>query len=249
MTAQRRRDSKRSSGLTGGSTGGWEIIYTGFVMILLCFFIMLASFATLEKAKLVHVAQSFEASLRLLPGGQGVLPAMIAAGKGPAAAAGSSEVEQLFALLMPLFRDHSAASQISLVRTHSGPVMRLADQALFTSGSADLGPEPRRLLKKLAETIAPTDWSLRIEGHTDDRPINSERYPSNWELSTARAVSVLRFLEEGGALHSSRLAAAGFGEQRPIGPNGSARQRAKNRRVEILFRQGMAGSLPAGRQP
>jgi chemotaxis protein MotB len=125
----------------------------------------------------------------------------------------------------------------------------LSDQALFTSGSAELGPQSRRLLRELAVVIAPTGWSMRVEGHTDDRPIRSERYPSNWELSTARAVSVLRFLEGQGVLDRARLAAAGYGEQRPLVPNGGPWQRAKNRRVEILFRQGPAVANVSGENP
>jgi chemotaxis protein MotB len=238
-------------GREGRREGGWEILYTGFVLIMLVFFIMLASYAAPARERLARAARSFEASLGLLPGGRGVLPAdRSSSGADPEGIiSGQREVDRLFARLAPLLRRHGAERRASLVSTARGAVMRLADQALFSSGSAELGPKARRLMRDLARAVDNGPWALRIEGHTDDRPIHSERYPTNWELSTARAVNVLRVLQEEGGLAGERLAAAGFGEQRPLTANATERQRARNRRVEILFQPRPGAADPRSLQP
>ena len=111
---------------------------------------------------------------------------------------------------------------------------------MFASGSADIGIDGQRQLAELARTLInisrdiPQEitWLLRVDGHTDTVPINTARFKSNWELSTARAVSVVNFLIEQG-LPPKRLAAAGFGEYQPLDP--SARDR--NRRIELKLDQ------------
>jgi chemotaxis protein MotB len=113
-------------------------------------------------------------------------------------------------------------------------------ELLFESGSARLGPEGRAELGKLADTLRevagriPEDieWILRVDGHTDRVPIRTEQFASNWELSTARAVSVVRFLADQG-IAQRRLAAAGFGEFHPIDPADTAEAYRRNRRIEI----------------
>lgn len=116
----------------------------------------------------------------------------------------------------------------------------LPSELFFDSGSANLNPEGQSELNKLAETLLeiaaqiPEDleWILRIDGHTDIRPISTERFPSNWELSTARAVSVVRYLASQG-IASDRMAAAGFGEHHPIDDRETEEAFALNRRIEI----------------
>ena len=117
-------------------------------------------------------------------------------------------------------------------------------EVFFDSGSDELGAEGRDQLDALATTLillapeipAEVDWVLRIDGHTDDRPISSSKFPSNWELSTARAVAVVKFLA-GRGIPAERLAAAGFAEFRPIDDSGTEEGRRKNRRIEIKFDQ------------
>jgi chemotaxis protein MotB len=91
------------------------------------------------------------------------------------------------------------------------------------------------MLKKVGDIIARTGFEVRIEGHTDDLPIRTVHFPSNWELSTARAVNVLRYFIETVGISSERLSAVGFSEFQPMVPNDSAGHRARNRRVEIIF--------------
>lgn len=116
----------------------------------------------------------------------------------------------------------------------------LPSELLFASGSASLGTEGQRELDKLAEVLLDVasaipediDWILRIDGHTDRIPINTEEFPSNWELSTARAVAVVRYLASQG-VPQSRMVAAGFGEFFPVAEGSSAEALQRNRRIEI----------------
>jgi chemotaxis protein MotB len=116
----------------------------------------------------------------------------------------------------------------------------LQSELLFASGSAELGQEGRRQLAKLAGTLREIaarippdiDWILRVDGHTDRIPIHTERFASNWELSTARAVSVVRYLASQG-VPERHMSAAGFGEFHPIDPRGGEQALRRNRRIEL----------------
>jgi chemotaxis protein MotB len=113
-------------------------------------------------------------------------------------------------------------------------------EVLFPSGSADLTPEGKKTLSAFARTLLgiskeiPPDvpWVLRVDGHTDRQPIASARYPSNWELSAARALSVVKYLDSQG-VPPQRLAATGFGEFQPIDSGKGAASNARNRRIEM----------------
>ncbi|MCG8357939.1 MAG: OmpA family protein, partial [Kiloniellales bacterium] len=115
---------------------------------------------------------------------------------------------------------------------------------LFETGSAELGAEGREQIARLAETLIEIaaqippdiDWILRVDGHTDKRPIFTAEYRSNWALSTARALSVVDFLTEQG-IPPTRLAATGFGEHHPLDPGDSEASYRRNRRIELKFTQ------------
>jgi chemotaxis protein MotB len=115
-----------------------------------------------------------------------------------------------------------------------------ASEVLFDSASAEVSPAGRQQLGQLADSLRtlareiPTDlpWVLQVDGHTDRRPINTERYPSNWELSTARALAIVKFLRDQG-IPPNRLAATGYGEYHPLDPRNTATAYARNRRIEL----------------
>jgi chemotaxis protein MotB len=116
--------------------------------------------------------------------------------------------------------------------------VRVLDRILFNSGSADILPKGRAVLDKLAAVFAGTDEMIRVEGHTDFVPIGrrlKERYPSNWELSTARASSVVRYFEHAHKIDAQRMEAVGFSMFRPVAPGETAEDLARNRRVEIVL--------------
>lgn len=124
--------------------------------------------------------------------------------------------------------------RMELTTSETGTVISLAETGSFPVGTADLTPAAARALAGLARVLRTEPSVIRIEGHTDDRPIRTPRYASNWELSTARATRVVQFLVEEGALPPARLSAAGYGEYRPRLANDTAESRARNRRVDIV---------------
>jgi chemotaxis protein MotB len=217
------------------SGGGWEIVYSGFVLILLCFFIMLSSFSAMEEAKIMQFVKSFVNAVSILPGGvkfdsgSTVLP-------GSADMIDSSDnLAKIYSELEELSDRLSQENDMTVAYSPKGLVMRLSDHALFGVAVATLSPQAIPLLNKVGEIIARTSVDVRIEGHTDDLPIKTTQFPSNWELSTARAVNVLRYFIETGGIANQRLSAVGFGEFQPVVPNDSLTHRAQNRRVEIIF--------------
>jgi chemotaxis protein MotB len=111
----------------------------------------------------------------------------------------------------------------------------LAENVLFDAGSATIRPEGRVVLDGIAEFLASLPNQLSVEGHSDDRPISTAQFPSNWELSTARASIVLRYLVEHHGVSMNRISAAGYADQRPVVPNDSEGARAENRRVDIAI--------------
>lgn len=114
---------------------------------------------------------------------------------------------------------------------------RISNEILFPSGQAQLSPQGLAVLGRLIEVLNATDHRIAVEGHTDDVPIQTERFPSNWELSTGRATSVVRYLESNGVA-SQRLRATGYADTRPLSPNDSLEGRALNRRVELIMETG-----------
>ena len=137
------------------------------------------------------------------------------------------------------------ARQLAAFKTRPAPFAQLLEREYFDSGSAKLKPEGVKKLKQLSADLkakAGADKDIRIEGHTDDRPIHTAQFPSNWELSSARANAVVRELHDDG-INGEQLLAVGYGSSRPAAPNTSAESRAKNRRVEIILAPALAAPV------
>ena len=124
---------------------------------------------------------------------------------------------------------------IAFREEHRGLVITLKNQILFPSGSAALTPAAKETLNKLAEVLKKTHQPIRVEGHTDNTPIATTQYPSNFELSTARATEILRYLIETRHFSPAQLSASGYGEYKPLALNSSIQGKQKNRRVDIVI--------------
>jgi chemotaxis protein MotB len=133
---------------------------------------------------------------------------------------------------------HGLSNEVQTVIDRRGLVVRvLTDQLLFASGQATLQPEGLPLLNEVAQLLnVDTRHPITVEGHTDNIPISSSKYPSNWELSTDRATTVVRYLIAKG-VNRQRLGAVGYSDLHPIASNATAAGRAKNRRVEIVLQR------------
>lgn len=235
MTMKRSVNNQNLKGIAGG---GWQVVYTGFVLILLSFFIMLSSFATLEKAKVLQFVKAFTSAVRILPEGDTFSEGSPGV---PAKSDGrrfENEMRHIHATLTQWIATHAIGENIDLVLSDEGLMIRFDDSLLFDVGSAALSMKTLPLLDKIGQTIEHTDYPVRIEGHTDNVPIRTRRYPSNWELSTARAVNVLRYFIKARNIPAHQLTAVGCGPFQALTTNDSWQNRAKNRRVEIIFHGG-----------
>lgn len=122
-------------------------------------------------------------------------------------------------------------------------IIRIRERGSFRSGSATLSPDAYDVMEEIQSVLRKKSGSIQVQGHTDDIPINTARFRSNWELSTARAVSVAHALMEGDRLKETRFQVAGFAAVKPLVPNVSRAARAKNRRVEIVVSQDLDDDL------
>jgi chemotaxis protein MotB len=211
--------------------GGWEITFCGFVLILLAFFIMLSSFATMEEAKVTQFVRSFSQAVSILSGG-------LKFGQRKDILMESADItddRDILSALEKVVKGLTLNTEVRFSKNKGDLVMTLPDTVIFDSGEAELTPEAIPLLHKIGVVISEMPYPVRIEGHTDNMPINTQRFPSNWELSTARAVNVLRYYVEQEKISSEKISAVGYGEFHPLYPNDNAEQRTKNRRVEIVF--------------
>jgi chemotaxis protein MotB len=148
-------------------------------------------------------------------------------------------------------REKGVQDQVQTVIAQRGLVIRLlTDRVLFDSGAAELKPAATPVLTKVAEILRQERvHQVMVEGHTDNVPIRASVFPTNWELSTARASRVVRFLI-GGGVAQARLSAAGYAALHPISSNDSAAGRSRNRRVEIvLLRSGQGTATQGGNTP
>lgn len=147
----------------------------------------------------------------------------------------SRERQRLYDEMMERFRSLIDAGQLSVTLVNGRLVINMPQDILFGSGSASLSREGETALLQVAAVLRDfRDRNFQVEGHSDNVPINTSRFPSNWELSSARAISVVHVLQRGGVTPQS-LSGAGFGEYHPVAPNDTRENRTKNRRIEIVI--------------
>ncbi|MBI5016798.1 MAG: flagellar motor protein MotB [Deltaproteobacteria bacterium] len=212
----------------------WYVSFADMATLLMATFLMLLSFASMDLKKFHKMAGSVQAALGA-PGqsaSTGPSATVVLPVSGPAPAAPPSDKETL-AIVQSLFQDLGGAAEV--VQTEDGVTARLEGQVIFLSGDATVRPQARAVLDRVAALLRKYTFDLYILGHTDPTPIETARFPSNWELSSARASAVLRYLAERGT-SPQRLVAVGFADSRPLTPNDTPQGRAKNRRVEFVFK-------------
>jgi chemotaxis protein MotB len=139
---------------------------------------------------------------------------------------------------------NSIAAELGELAEQPGINVRYSNQGVhisfenglfFNFGKADINASGFAFLDKMAVLVQKIPYAVRVEGHTDNVPIHTPRFPSNWELSIARAVSVVKYFVDVGKINPQRLSAVGYGESRPLKPNNSPANLAQNRRVEIVL--------------
>jgi chemotaxis protein MotB len=157
----------------------------------------------------------------------------------------SGEYEQLASAL----RGEIDAGRVELMELRGKTTVKMKDKILFASGSATVGADGRAALKKVAEALRGLQGkAIRVEGHTDNVPTGgASGFATNWDLSSARSLAVVRFLQENG-VDATRLSAAGFGEFQPVAANDTPDGRSQNRRIEIVLVP-IEGAVPAPAAP
>ncbi len=221
----------------------WLLTYADLITLLLIFFIVLYVMSTRDVVKFQVMADSiveaFTGTRNIV--GEAPGPSFMHGIKGLNRTGQTKETKQRLKAeyirqeMERVAESQNMGSAISVNMEDRGIVIRMEEKVLFGSGEADLGPEAREILQKVSQIlkINKTQY-MRIEGHTDNVPIASSRFPSNWELAAVRATSVVRLLVQNG-IDPRMLSEAGYGEHRPIADNATPKGRAKNRRVEIVL--------------
>jgi chemotaxis protein MotB len=144
-------------------------------------------------------------------------------------------LEEVLKVINVYLEENELEHVISATKEESGIVMVLQDRVLFKSGEAEILTDVKDFLDRLGVLLNTIPNQIRVEGHTDNIPIATDRYPSNWELSTARASGVIRYFIDQNGVDPTRLVAIGYGEHRPVDTNTIDEGRQKNRRVVIVI--------------
>ncbi|ADG06859.1 OmpA family protein [Kyrpidia tusciae] len=245
----------------------WLITYSDLITLLMIFFVIMYAMSKVDMYKFVNLSASLsqalynqnQVQLKGL-GTTGLIAAQPSAGppgrvppapdflKTPEQVAEERQLAQIKLQLQSFIQKQGVAGQVVVEDKPKGLLISLRDVILFDTGKADLKPEARKLLDGLLPFLAQVGNPLEIEGHTDNRPIHTAQFPSNWELSTARALTVLEYLQAKG-IDPKRLSATGYGEWRPVASNDNPEGQALNRRVNITIERTSAINGPADQAP
>ncbi|MGB0721557.1 MAG: flagellar motor protein MotB [Gammaproteobacteria bacterium] len=236
----------------------WMATFADLMSLLMCFFVLLLSFAQMDQVKFKEVSGSmrnaFGDDLRSrVPGtmnmrGDKDFENNIEEGK-----EGSEEQRpdlppiEIDLLALEVALEEELRSGIVTIEDGGGKIaVRIEQVQAFPSGSADLLSSIGPTLSKIGDVIRASDATVRVDGHTDNVPIKTARFRSNWELSAARAATVVTSLTQGGGIDSSRMEIRGHADTKPLYPNDSSENRARNRRIEIVLDYDRAPGGSAG---
>ena len=226
----------------------WLVSYADFITLLFAFFVVMYALSTVNEGKYRILSDSMATAFRNLPINAAsdrpavvmppitVVPKAGAPTKTPDVARQKQRekmrnvAKDILKVMAPLVEQ----GKVRVLETSRGVTIEINDSVLFSPGQALLQPALTKAMRAIAEVLAPTDFPITIEGHTDNVPINTAQFPSNWELSAVRATTVLRLFADAG-VSGQRLTAIGYADTRPVESNAQADGRARNRRVTILI--------------
>lgn len=230
----------------------WLLTFNDLVTCLMVFFVLVFSLSSIDLLKIKDFLRSFQSGLGVLDAGQRlgikiVQPHYVEErgeldgthptegerggqdGEDEAEAKAPEPIQEL------TIEDLNRIAGITAVQEEGRTRILLEDRLLFASGRADVLPASKSAFEQIVGVIRDVPHEIRVEGHTDNVPISTEAFPSNWELSVARAVNVTKYLIEKEGILPERLCAVGYGETRPLFPNDTPEHRQKNRRVELVM--------------
>ena len=239
----------------------WLVSYADFITLLFAFFVVMYAISSINEGKyrvlsdsLVNAFQESPKSDSMLqmqskqaeildgsgkPIGKSVTPPQNASPERKQITEKMKQVaKNVLEVMQPLVR----SGQVRVTQSPKGITVEINASTLFRSGEAELQPQSVNALAAVAEVLANTDAPIQVEGHTDNVPINSPIFPSNWELSSARAGSVVRLFSEMG-VPSARMVAIGYADNRPLDANTTPEGRMRNRRVNVLILNEVQGPV------
>ncbi|MGD0294339.1 MAG: OmpA family protein [Terracidiphilus sp.] len=230
----------------------WMVSYADFITLLFAVFVVLYAFAKADQKKQVQLTDAIDSafhSLGIFPNAtrkpakdatitgaeMPAIPMNIVMGEDVLSPARVKEdLEHLHRELEQRLSDQVATHTVSMKMGRDGLVISLREAGFFSSGSATPKPETLPTLRQIAAALGRTPYDLRIEGHTDNVPIHTAEFDSNWELSAARATHIARIFIDLKAIPPERISAAGYSEYHPAAGNDTAEGRAENRRVDLV---------------
>ncbi len=207
----------------------WMVTFSDMVTLLLTFFVLLMSMASMDKIKFSQASDSLAGAFGVLASSSTTsvtTPRIVTY-----APIDDDMVTRVYRRLRSKIRELKIEKDITLVKDRGAVILRVDDAVLFKPAERTVNPAAYPVLLRVAELVRPLPFTMKIEGHTDNRGDEL----ANWDLSVDRAVSVLRYLASQQLLPLNRLAATGYGSQKPLFPNESAAERALNRRVEFVL--------------
>ncbi|PKM82345.1 MAG: chemotaxis protein MotB [Firmicutes bacterium HGW-Firmicutes-14] len=216
----------------------WLITYADLITLLMIFFVLMYTISNVNSKKFAQLSASMsEALLGQNSGyflGEAPGPLVIQDSYSPGGKTEMESMKEAKEKLEKYIEEKGLKGKVDVGQEERGLIISLKEALLFKLGSADITPESRDVILNVGRILAEMPNNIRIEGHTCNLPIRTSQFPSNWELSTARATNVVRFLVNNVGLKPEKLSATGYGEFRPIVSNTSEINRAKNRRVDIV---------------
>lgn len=228
----------------------WLVSYADFITLLFAFFVVMYAISSVNEGKYKVLSDSLTNAFRNITAVEGGQPILVTPGSPPLVQKPVGKPDKLVSdpkrgeqqqkmrniakEIMDALQPLVAQGKVRLLETSRGVTIEINDSVLFPAGQAKLQPASMSAMLAIAEVLARTDFPITIEGHTDNLPINTAQFPSNWELSAVRATTVLRLFNDGG-VGAERLTAIGYGDTRPVETNTTAEGRARNRRVSILI--------------
>lgn len=231
MASQQRNNTDHRA--QGGPV--WLTTFNDLVTLLMVFFVLLFSMGSLDVKRFKHFQNALQSAMGVLHAGQHA-PVGVLADKEKNAPVSSNDTQEPH-MIHHKIEQLDDTQGLEAEYTSKGIQLTLNDNMLFPSGSADITSNGLDLLLKISAIIKPLKRTVRVEGHTDDVPISTVRYPSNWELSTERAINVVKYFINKGGIAPHYLSAVGYGDVKPRTAKNSTHSRKINRRVEIILGQ------------
>lgn len=222
------------------NTEAWLATYADTITLVLTFFVLLYSYSSIDAVKFKQLTTSLQSVLTgqnstsvLEFNYNGEVPIV-----GPPQDLGpqqGGENQGMYSKVKNFVDTNNLKDVVEIKKDTKGIIIELKDNVLFDTAKAEIKEPSRTILDKISKLIGSFPNEIIVEGHTDNVPIHNYEFASNWELSTQRAVNVLKYFVENKGLSPKRFQAAGYGEHRPIAPNDTYANKAKNRRVNILI--------------